>query len=82
MMNEADQLSDKQKQYERKVMLDPVLFASHVLGADLWPTEVEILRSIKNIAVLRSRPATASARRLPSRWLRCGGLPAIAMEWF
>lgn len=32
----------------KNVVRDPVLFASHVLGLDLWPREVEILRSIKN----------------------------------
>ncbi len=32
----------------KNVVRDPVLFASHVLGLELWPREVEILRSIKN----------------------------------
>ena len=32
----------------KNVVRDPVLFASRVLGLDLWPREVEILRSIKN----------------------------------
>src|SRR5579862_1222384 len=31
----------------KNVVRDPVLFASHVLGLDLWPREAEILRSIK-----------------------------------
>src|ERR1700683_1423133 len=41
-------LSPEQKEFVRKVVSDPVLFATHVLGLDLWPKEVEILRSIKN----------------------------------
>jgi phage terminase large subunit len=40
-------LSSEQKLFARKVVSDPVLFASHILGLDLWPREVEILRSIK-----------------------------------
>ncbi|MGC2223684.1 MAG: hypothetical protein WA624_15695, partial [Methylocella sp.] len=40
-------LSSEQKSFVRKVVSDPVLFASHILGLDLWPREVEILRSIK-----------------------------------
>ncbi len=40
-------LSPEQKEFVRKVVSDPVLFASHILGLDLWPREVEILRSIK-----------------------------------
>ena len=31
----------------RKSSSDPVLFAEHVLGVDLWDREAEILRSIK-----------------------------------
>src|ERR1700683_1618308 len=40
-------LSPEQKEFVRKVVSDPVLFAGHILGLDLWPREVEILRSIK-----------------------------------
>ena len=40
-------LSARQKLFVRNVMSDPVLFASHVLGVDLWEREAEILRSIK-----------------------------------
>ena len=40
-------LSEKQKDYARKIVLDPVLFASHVLGVDVWQKEAEILQSIK-----------------------------------
>jgi hypothetical protein len=40
-------LSSEQKLLIRKVVSDPVLFASHILGLDLWPREVEILWSIK-----------------------------------
>ncbi|MGH7780588.1 MAG: hypothetical protein ACREQR_12255 [Candidatus Binataceae bacterium] len=42
------ELSDEQKLFAKKVMSDPVLFATHVLGVDLWTTEAEILRSIKS----------------------------------
>jgi len=31
----------------KNVVRDPVLFATHLLSLDLWPREVEILRSIK-----------------------------------
>jgi reverse gyrase len=48
MKNNRGELSDKQKEYARKVIRDPVLFAAHVLGVDLWARESEILRSIKS----------------------------------
>jgi len=41
-------LTDEQKKYARRVIQDPVLFASHVLGMDLWAREVELLRTIKS----------------------------------
>jgi hypothetical protein len=41
------ELSPEQRLFVREVMRDPVLFATHVLGIDLWPREMEILRSIK-----------------------------------
>jgi hypothetical protein len=48
MKEQNDQeLSAEQKLFIKKVMLDPVLFATHVLGVDLWPREMEILRSLK-----------------------------------
>jgi hypothetical protein len=47
MKNETHELTTDQKAYARSVFQDPVLFASHVLGADLWEREVEILRSIQ-----------------------------------
>jgi phage terminase large subunit len=43
-----DELSAEQCEFVRKVMRDPVLFATHVLGVDLWEREAEILRSIKS----------------------------------
>jgi len=42
-----DELSAEQCEFVRKVMRDPVMFATHVLGVDLWEREAEILRSIK-----------------------------------
>ncbi|MFZ0678106.1 hypothetical protein [Candidatus Binatus sp.] len=41
------ELSAEQKSFIRKVVGDPALFATHVLGVDLWQREAEILRSIK-----------------------------------
>ena len=49
MENKNDQeLSAEQKLFIKKVLRDPVLFTTHVLGIDLWLREIEILRSIKN----------------------------------
>src|ERR1700722_6917731 len=42
-----DGLTPEQIAMFKSVVRDPVLFASHVLGLDLWPREAEILRSIK-----------------------------------
>jgi len=42
------ELTPDQKAYVRKVLGDPVLFATHILGAGLWKREAEILRSIQN----------------------------------
>src|SRR6266404_583852 len=47
MKNES-KLSKKQKEYARKILLDPILFASHVLGVSVWQKEAEILKSIKS----------------------------------
>lgn len=44
---DQEELSAEQKSFVRKVISDPVLFATHVLGVDLWQREAEILRSIK-----------------------------------
>jgi phage terminase large subunit len=41
------ELSARQKLFVRNVISDPVLFAAHVLGVDLWEREAEILQSIK-----------------------------------
>jgi hypothetical protein len=43
-----EELSAEQKAFVRKVVRDPVRFAAHILGVDLWQREAEILRSIKN----------------------------------
>ena len=40
-------LSAAQKSFVSKLVRDPVLFASHVLGVSLWEREAEILRAIK-----------------------------------
>ncbi len=48
MDDETLELSGEQKEYARRVIQDPVLFASHVLGVDLWAREVEIVQSIKS----------------------------------
>jgi phage terminase large subunit len=48
MTNSQHELSSGQKEYARGVIQDPVLFASHVLGMDLWEREIEILRTIKS----------------------------------
>jgi hypothetical protein len=42
-----DGLTPEQIAMFKNVVRDPVLFASHVLGLDLWPREAEILRSIR-----------------------------------
>jgi len=43
----SHELSAEQQAFVRKVMSDPVRFANHILGIDLWEREKEILRSIK-----------------------------------
>jgi hypothetical protein len=48
MKNDDDGLTSKQKEYLRKVIQDPVLFASHVLGVDLWEREIEIVQTIRS----------------------------------
>ena len=47
MKKNSDELSTQQKLFVKKVMKDPVLFATHILGVDLWQREAEILRSIQ-----------------------------------
>jgi phage terminase large subunit len=46
-MKAKEELSTQQKTLARRVVSDPVLFATHVLGAQLWERQVEILRSIQ-----------------------------------
>ena len=48
MDDETLELSSEQKEYARRVIQDPVLFASHVLEVDLWAREVEIVLTIKS----------------------------------
>src|SRR5216684_516349 len=47
MKTDNHQLTEAQKEYARKVIGDPVMYASHILGAELWDRQVEILRSIQ-----------------------------------
>jgi hypothetical protein len=47
MKNKSGGFSTKQLKSARKIFRDPVLFASHLLGVDLWEREIEILRSIE-----------------------------------
>ena len=47
-MKTESTLSKKQRDYARRIIADPVLFASHVLGVKVWEKEAEILRSVKN----------------------------------
>lgn len=46
-MKTKQELSNQQKTSARRMVSDPVLFAIHVLGAQLWERQVEILRSIQ-----------------------------------
>jgi phage terminase large subunit len=43
-----NELSQEQKVYVKKLIADPVLFATNVLGSKLWEREIEILKSIQN----------------------------------
>jgi hypothetical protein len=45
--NSNNELSSEQKSSVRKMIIDPVLFAVHILGVNLWDREAEILESIK-----------------------------------
>jgi phage terminase large subunit len=46
-MKTKQELSAQQKALARRMVSDPVLFATHVFGAQLWERQVEILRSIQ-----------------------------------
>jgi hypothetical protein len=48
MNKQTLELNSEQKEYARRVVQDPVLFASHVLGVDLWAREVESAQTIKS----------------------------------
>jgi hypothetical protein len=47
-MTSESTLSKKQKKHARRIIVDPELFARHVLGVKVWEKRVEILQSIKN----------------------------------
>jgi phage terminase large subunit len=42
----SHELTVQQKAFVREIVGDPVLFAEHMLGVDLWDLEADILRSI------------------------------------
>src|ERR1039458_2904467 len=46
-INSNGELSAEQKAFLRRVVRDPVLFAQHILGVQVWERQVEILESIK-----------------------------------
>jgi len=48
MKTEKNKLSPRHKTLARRLVSDPVLFATAVLGAQLWERQIEILRSIQN----------------------------------
>jgi phage terminase large subunit len=48
MKTKNHELSSQQKTLARRVVGDPLLFATAVLGAQLWERQIEILRSIQN----------------------------------
>ncbi len=48
MKTEMLALTVKQQKYARRLIKDPVLFASHFLGVELWEREVEILRATES----------------------------------
>jgi hypothetical protein len=41
------ELLAEQQEFVKNVLRDPVLFATHFLGVELWESEVELLRSIQ-----------------------------------
>ncbi len=45
--NSGEELTPEQKASGKSVVVDPVQFASHILGVELWDHEIEIVRSIK-----------------------------------
>jgi hypothetical protein len=47
-MKTKSTLSKKQRDYGRRIIADPVLFASHVLGVEVWKKGADILQSVKN----------------------------------
>jgi hypothetical protein len=47
MKRDHGQLNANQQEHLQKIVSDPVLFATHVLGVTLWARQIEILRSIQ-----------------------------------
>lgn len=45
--NSGDEFTLEQKAFGKSIVVDPVLFARHILGIELWDHEIEIVRSIK-----------------------------------
>ncbi|MGD0290595.1 MAG: hypothetical protein ABSC63_13180 [Candidatus Binataceae bacterium] len=48
MKTKKSRVTLERKKSAQNVIKDPVLFANHILGANLWEREVEILRSIQH----------------------------------
>jgi hypothetical protein len=48
MKTKKSRVTLKQKKLAQKVFQDPLLFATNILGANLWEREVEILHSIQH----------------------------------
>jgi phage terminase large subunit len=47
MKTDKSELSAEEKAYAKSIIVDPVLFASSVLGANLWQAQIDILHSIQ-----------------------------------
>ena len=60
----------RQMAFVKNVVRDPILFASHVLGVNLWQREAEILHSIKHNRRTALKRVTESAKRSHSRMPR------------
>lgn len=73
MTDRPETLSAAQKRYARNIIKDPVLFASHLLGIDLWEREIEILRSIAD----RRRTAIKSSHGIGKTFTL-----AVAVLWW
>ena len=47
-MNNKSVLTDKQIEFVRRAVTEPVLFAQRILGVKLWDKQIEILNSVRN----------------------------------